>query len=1272
MAENRTFTLIGKFDDQITKKLKGVNDQLKSISKILPEFTKDAKNINKEFSKLSSNFEDAGKSATKSFSRMTSSLEDAGRAAGKVVDTVSKIGEGVKGLDGISESLGDAARAASRVEENVGDIGNAAGRANKQADDLVTTLLKANSLVKVGDAMAQGFDRGMGAITGSARKGAGVVAKLFKDSMDDELSDIKAASGMQGSFGLAGYKGSFKDSQKMYKKYDQVVSEMIRQSSAPTAKVVELQRYTLDTMGPLMLAAQGVKKGTEMKDIDPNKITASAKQYGAFLEKAALFSQGTGSAGFRVAAGIEGLVTRGKIDTTIDFFTDNIMLMKNLENAGFAGRGMKSSKLMNATDAQRMAAMMEAFNKSMSGESTKAMASSLTGALQGLNDTIFNPSVGILGMSVTFSEEEQKKANSAINRIQNARIVAYQKELKGVKTTEKRKEQLRINIEQAALTRDQLTKDGADEISTPFKAFSFAFSRLIQSLTSALNAIGPVWTQLSLSLIDVTDKLFGPLAETLNNVASNMRAGDVTQAQGFGRIVGEIFKTFGKMLGDLATMLTSPEGAMGKVQSEFLQGFMEAFKKEPGSFEKAKKGISDGIDALIKKLFEVLMSIITSETIRPLVVPLIAAMFGPSVISAVIAGITPLILTKSLGFIGALFARANVIAATTPVPKTALTPKLSAAQRFVGAPPLVPVPPVPPPPAAGPLAKVGAVASKLAGPAALIAGFIAFDTQILDFAQGLKDFGTKLQDSKNFAAAGFSTLVSGLGTLIEGLTNTFAGAFDFAVGLVTGDIEKIKAGFVRMMNGITQAIGGLVVSVIGIATTLGGTIIEAVRNLFTAIYEGVLGIKNESKPKVTKGSKSRWNAVTRKTEILTDNGWVPAAAAGSPGKQYSSLGGAVSSEMRNKPPGSNLVIANSSETVIPAAGGLGMDGLIQAIFGAAQSTASTITQGFTSLTQTTAQGDQSIFGAAQRTVSTITQGFTALNQTTAQGDQSIVSAQKQTAMQTQQTILRSTQAQVAGQQQLMAAIKAGGMGGMPGGALGSASVGGGVDAFTGMAASAGLQLTSGYRPGDPGWHGSNRARDYSNGTGPTPQMLQFAQALAAKYGSSLKELIYTPLGFSIKNGQRVAPYAQAAHYNHVHVAYAFGQGNPAFFSNQNAAQSFENKLIPSNVKSITTNTGELAGLFDGLRGKKPTPPKPGQKPTMGELGTGTGYKMLQRKLETERMMRELNQSNAGPTTINAPITIQQQPGQDANALAAIVVQKMSEWVSDARSSSIFV
>jgi hypothetical protein len=44
----------------------------------------------------------------------------------------------------------------------------------------------------------------------------------------------------------------------------------------------------------------------------------------------------------------------------------------------------------------------------------------------------------------------------------------------------------------------------------------------------------------------------------------------------------------------------------------------------------------------------------------------------------------------------------------------------------------------------------------------------------------------------------------------------------------------------------------------------------------------------------------------------------------------------------------------------------------------------------------------------------------------------------------------------------------------------------------------------------------------------------------------------------------------------------------------------------------------------------------------------------------------------GSYNINNNITITQQHGQNADQLAAIVVQKMGEWVEDARSSSIFV
>ena len=93
-----------------------------------------------------------------------------------------------------------------------------------------------------------------------------------------------------------------------------------------------------------------------------------------------------------------------------------------------------------------------------------------------------------------------------------------------------------------------------------------------------------------------------------------------------------------------------------------------------------------------------------------------------------------------------------------------------------------------------------------------------------------------------------------------------------------------------------------------------------------------------------------------------------------------------------------------------------------------------------------------------------------------------------------------------------------------------------VDAFGAIASRFGLTMTSGYRSGDPGWHGQNRARDYSNSSHPTPQMMDFARFMAANYGGKLLELIYSPLGFSIKNGQKTAPYAVADHFDHVHVA----------------------------------------------------------------------------------------------------------------------------------------
>jgi hypothetical protein len=135
-------------------------------------------------------------------------------------------------------------------------------------------------------------------------------------------------------------------------------------------------------------------------------------------------------------------------------------------------------------------------------------------------------------------------------------------------------------------------------------------------------------------------------------------------------------------------------------------------------------------------------------------------------------------------------------------------------------------------------------------------------------------------------------------------------------------------------------------------------------------------------------------------------------------------------------------------------------------------------------------------------------------------------------------------------------------------------------------------------------------------------MMQFAQYLASTYGSSLKELIYTPLGYSVKDGQVVPPYAQNSHYNHVHVAYALGPNNGKMFSNLSAARSWEESMVPGSVKvaSITGNSGEGFG---------------------------------------------------GETSVINNFTITQQPGEDGEVLANRVATLFYDAMNNAQSASIF-
>lgn len=95
-----------------------------------------------------------------------------------------------------------------------------------------------------------------------------------------------------------------------------------------------------------------------------------------------------------------------------------------------------------------------------------------------------------------------------------------------------------------------------------------------------------------------------------------------------------------------------------------------------------------------------------------------------------------------------------------------------------------------------------------------------------------------------------------------------------------------------------------------------------------------------------------------------------------------------------------------------------------------------------------------------------------------------------------------------------------------------------------------MQLTSGLRFTDNGYHSTGHAADFSDGTDSTPGMRQLAAWVASNFQSSTLELIHSPFNHNIKHGRDVGdgmsfygPATMAGHRNHVHVALAKALGD---------------------------------------------------------------------------------------------------------------------------------
>jgi len=1247
MADNKSFTLVGKFDDQITPKLRDINKQIAELTKSFTNVTKVVTTQTTEVKKLT----DILEQLNKSFIATTKSAKETS--------------ESFKKFDGSSSGV-------KKTGEEVDELGKKTKRAKEESEGLLHTLLKFEAIKKVGEGFSEGMMEGAHKTVEILQKGMEFMGERFKDAIEDEGEEV--ASQMQyyaqikqkGFFGdtskLTGIKGDLQNIQNVnigreqYELGESTVQKyaqgMAVNQDTLTATFRALAPYTT----PDILKREGVtgktRAGALAKAMTEDKDPLTGKTFEQTM--------GPGMVALTQLATAQGPANTGRVIREVQEYVESGMMKSQAmawQNPVFRAQAKALTAKFEAegmdANAARARAALEAAQMAVPMEAMNIASQTVQAGLGSLNQSILSAKTGLLSLnkaairSTDFATGKEYGYGFGARAAAGGAGVKLDENMIPIMSTVKKTSAYAIHMKEITdhygpliaaqkqgtaaymMLLDNQKKDVAElnqryvAIHSPMDAITAELGPLLQKIAKLFSSADNVFISPVMAMMDKLGPAMATLDVTLDGLSKQVQlfyqtAGKKGKSlpEALGQAMGSLFKAIASMFDP--KMTKGANTAVDKFFAEFTKGFS---KDVDGP--KYMKIIMDGLTTMITHLLFQNGNVLKPTAITKALLGLTAVFAAPVVIGAVISGVTPLIIESMIegftGMVDGIIAKAGANVAANVAKEAAAKAAASTAVEGGGA--------AVAEGAAGAAAAAegggalaataegaevaattlgGAAIAVPAAAAALAAAVVIFQKPLIAFGKWLENAGAYWGKSKNLLMKGIGQFTKGVGQFVQGITNIFAGTWELLKAIFSGNKAKTSAALDRIGKGIVQlfsAIGneimglvkmipGAIVAVGGALYKLGTVVNTAIITLGSAIADKLIGlVKNIHMPNIQLpsfgGGKARrkWDGK---------------------GNEMMPIHSAIASEMANKPPGSDLVIANSSETIIPAATGLNTGGF---------------SDGFTMVAS-------AIREAANKTTHTFEQGFFKLS-----------NRLHQNHLQQTQTLNHVTQISHQQHAALMSAISSASAGAAAGGMAGGAGGAGGAGAagfFAGMAGGKGAgksgmviagQLgdyikATGGAPGsihEHPWHGGVRGRHAPRSYHKDGRAIDIG-AYAYEQGGVLARIAQ----FNAKMGVRPVELLKAGdpgHSDHVHVAYAMGLGNPAYFPTQSDAMEWEGKMMPpgASVRSVTSNTSEGLG---------------------------------------------------GAVTVNAPITIHQQPGQDAEQLASIVAIRLNEAIMQARSSSI--
>ena len=966
MAEE--IKLVGNFTDNITPKLRKLSKALDDVSKSFTKIQKKLRPITKEMGRLAMASERVAnslmdqKKAIDANSRSWSNYKkEVGQAAGAQRKAFKGVPRGGTAAPRMPRSANVPGSPASRRASGGGGGGAFVGGGTAA---LAGVGYQLSNLVVGG--IVKGFEIGTNLLQ--------MPFKFFMNGLgeriQDEMSDIKAAGGI---FAISKRMDdplvrSFAEAESLTKETNRYLAELAGALPGDTQQYILVAKQISDSIGQIISNDKAgsleigkqlaMTRGADTTVFDAGgqaALQAAFKEMTGELTKQTVLASGGSAMG---AMGLPQLTERmiSEESLTTGMFRRYGAVFRDPQIMSALERNIADINKTAKSSGDRYKAIQKMYEEVVTPEYVRRVQRSTEGVIEAMRTTFMNPEVGLLGLgrpvelagkasndlSIKFDHfgrmlDKNNKVTTDVTKAVRESLSLFEylrdifanlmivlqpvmdaltslydpfvglaRELDGLR---KATMAFQLSFEQANVMLDNAAKGLKGEALKNFNS-SKSLRASLMAVTKGFMELGAFSTDEAFSNVDM---LMDPntTSEQLQEMITVMIDKFLNSVAGFkiggtlGRIIGKVLKTF-------ADILTGIFGDK-TLKNQFVTGFVDGFKGAGGSkaiediFYLVFDKLRDIVEVVLDKMKELAMdnpkaaALVAGVAVGPMLLPAL-----PGLIGSIVKGIGGLFsAVGTAGGIGPAIAAGFSSILASPLLLTAIIAGLGFAAD-----------------------KTADVRNEfLGGPDGLANQSAKKSYEASNEFQKGNDMGGLLKTIQ-------AELMWVVHDFIKGFGELFQGLFLFVVGLFT-DPAKVTKGINLMFSGLWSLftmIGHLIIGLIVAIPALIGLLFIAIKNLLLGIGGSLrdLGVNlyqmadNAVGGAITNFFTNMANAIgdmwNNRPKWLGGNGGE--GEQGSPeydGKRkMMPLNKAIATEQKNKPPGTDLVIANTSEKIIPA------------------------------------------------------------------------------------------------------------------------------------------------------------------------------------------------------------------------------------------------------------------------------------------------------------------------------------------------------------------